>query len=297
MKTWKKNAGITADTLSIRSMGQDWEGFQEAMANSDIEDKDLILRVLSMYSDPAVRESEIRNLSFIYDDIKNEVFPGLRRATFVVSAEHTGYSDEELLELAQNQLAMLSEPEVLHLASITGTIEGKKFYNRLAAERFKSVTGYYNLAYIALLEDKKEVAASYLDRCPGDKDAINLKGVIEMRYGNYSEARRLFTEAGTPAARKNLGTLAILEGDYKAAAELLDGTGSVNEVLSLILAGDAAKALSIAGCDTPRDNYIAAVAAARMGDAERVRGYLSEARKDPDYAKRAAKDVEFVDFR
>ena len=297
VKTWKKNAGITADTLSIRSMGQDWEGFQEAMANSDIEDKDLILRVLSMYSDPAVRESEIRNLSFIYDDIKNEVFPGLRRATFVVSAEHTGYSDEELLELAQNQLAMLSEPEVLHLASITGTIEGKKFYNRLAAERFKSVTGYYNLAYIALLEDKKEVAASYLDRCPGDKDALNLKGVIEMRYGNYSEARRLFTEADTPAARKNLGTLAILEGDYKAAAELLDGTGSVNEVLSLILAGDAAKALSIAGCDTPRDNYIAAVAAARMGDAERVRGYLSEARKDPDYAKRAAKDVEFVDFR
>ena len=297
VKTWKKSSGIEADTIAIRSMGQDWEGFKEAMANSDIEDKDLILRVLSMYSDPAVRESEIRNLSFIYDDIKNEVFPGLRRATFVVSAEHTGYSDEELLELAQTQLALLTEPEVLHLASITGTLEGKKFYNRLAAERFKSETGYYNLAYIALLEDKKEVAAAYLDRCPGDKDALNLRGVIELRYGNYAEARKLFKEAGTPAAMKNLGTISILEGDYEAAAKQLEGSGSVNEVLALILAGQAEKAASIASCDTPREAYIAAVAAARLGNADRVKGCLIEASKDADYAKRATKDVEFVDFR
>ena len=297
VQTWKKSSGSTADTLSIRSMGQDWEGFKEAMENSDIEDKDLILRVLSMYSDPAVRESEIRNLSFIYDDIKKEVFPGLRRATFVVSAEHTGYSDEELLELAQNQLALLSEPEVLHLASITESIEGKKFYNRLAAERFKSVTGYYNLAYLALLEDKKEVASSYLDKCPGDKDALNLRGVIELRYGNYAQACKLFKEAGTPAAVKNLGTLCILEGDYEAAAGQLDGTGSVNEALAHILAGNAQKALSLAGTATARDSYIAAVAAARMGDADRVKAYLSEASKDPVYAKRATKDVEFVDFR
>ena len=297
VKTWKKSAGVEADTIAIRSMGQDWDGFQEAMANSDIEDKDLILRVLSMYSDPAVRESEIRNLSFIYDDIKKEVFPGLRRATFVVSAEHTGYSDEELLELAQNQLALLSEPEVLHLASITETLEGKKFYNRLAAERFKSETGYYNLAYIALLEDKKEVAASYLDRCPSDKDALNLRGIIEMRYRNYDKARKFFEEAGTPAARKNLGTLSILEGDYQTAAGLLEGSGSLNEALALILAGNPEKALSIATCGTPRDSYIAAVAAARMGDAERVQSCLAEACKDADYAKRAAKDVEFVDFR
>ena len=298
VKTWNRMSGnMAADTIAIRSMGQDWEGFQEAMANSDIEDKDLILRVLSMYSDPAVRESEIKNLSFIYKDIKEEVFPSLRRATFVVSAEHTGYSDEELLELAEKQLALLSEPEVLHLATISESLDGKKFYNRLAAERYKSSTGWYNLAYIALEEDMKEVASTYLTRCERDADVVNLLGIIELRYGNLAEARRLFKESGSAAAQKNLGTVCILEGDYAAAAAILEGTGSVNEALAYILAGNAEKAASIASTDTARDAYIAAVAAARTGNADNVKAYLSEASKDEDYKSRATKDVEFVNYR
>ena len=297
-KTWTKMSSGLSDSIKVSSVGQDWEGFKEAMANSDIEDKDLILRVLSMYSDPEVREAEIKNLSFIYEDIKKDVFPGLRRASFVVNAEHTGYSDEELKEMAEQQLILLSEPEILHLASITEDRDNKKYYYRVTTERWGSNAGFYDLAALALDEDKIEVALAYLTHTDEtDPDVLNLLGVVEMRRGRYEEALNYFELSGTDDAKKNAGSAKIALGDYAAAAEALAGTGSRNEVLSLILAGQAEKAAAAASDETARDSYIAAVAAARLGDAAGVKEHLAKASEDPVYAEKAAKDAEFADFR
>ena len=241
-KTWTRMGNGLSDSIKVSSVGQDWEGFKEAMANSDIEDKDLILRVLSMYSDPEVREAEIKNLSFIYEDIKKDVFPGLRRASFVVNAEHTGYSDEELAEIAKQQLIMLSEPEILHLAAISEDRDNQKYYLRATTERWGSNTGYYDLAALALEEDKIDVALAYLTHTnEADPDVLNLLGVIEMRRGRYQEALNYFEMSGTEDAKKNAGSAKIAMGDYTAAAEALAGTGSRNEALALILAGQADK--------------------------------------------------------
>ena len=296
-QTWTRMGNGLSDSIKVSSVGQDWEGFKEAMANSDIEDKDLILRVLSMYSDPEVREAEIKNLSFIYEDIKKDVFPGLRRASFVVNAEHMGYSDEELAEIAQKQLIMLSEPEILHLATITEDRDNKKYYLRATTERWGSNTGYYDLAALALEEDKIDVALAYLTHTnEADPDVLNLLGVIEMRRGHYQEALNYFEMSGTDDAKKNAGSAKIALGDYTAAAEALAGTGSRNEALALILAGQADKAAAL-GCESARDHYVAAVAAARLGDAAGVKEHLAKAAEDPVYAEKAAKDAEFADFR
>lgn len=298
VKAWNDmSSGMKADSMAVRSIGQDWEGFKEALENSDIEEKDLILRVLSMYDDPAMRESEIRNLSFIYDDLKKEVFPDLRRATFVVNAEHTGYSDEELLELSEKYLSTLSEPEVLHLATINDDVKWKKYYYRFAGQRFLSETGYYNLAMLSLDENSNEIALVYLDKAGEDADVLNARGVVEMRKGRYSEARTYFQRSGSESARKNLGTLSIVEGRYEEAAELLAGSGSANEVLVYILAGQIDKAVAAARTDTPRDAYLAAVAYARHGDDKEFEKALEIAKSDPVLSKKAQKDVEFVDFR
>ena len=291
------SGGASADTMSVRSIGQDWEGFKQALEDSDIEEKDLILRVLSMYSDPAVRETEMKNLSFIYDELKTEVFPSLRRATFVVNAQHTGYSDAELLELAEKHLSLLSEPEVLHLASIVDDMGLKKFYYRYASQRYLSQTAYFNLAMIALDENKNDVALTYLEQVAEDGDVLNAKGVVELRKGNYEQARKFFLRAETADARKNLGTLLILSGQYGDAVQSLAGSGSGNEVLAYILNGQIDDAIQNASCDSPRDAYIAAVAYARKGDAEGVKSALAKASVDSVYAEKSEKDVEFVNYR
>lgn len=297
-KAWDDmSKGMGADSVTVKSIGQDWEGFKEALENSDIEDKDLILRVLSMYSDPAVRESEIKNLSFIYDELKTEVFPGLRRASFVVNAEHTGYSDAELLELAEKHLSLLTEPEVLHLASIEQDKGLKKYYYRFASQKFLSYVAYYNLAVLSLDENKNDVAMTYLEKVPEDADVLNAKGVVELRKGNYADARNWFLRSGSADAHKNLGTLQILDGEYSEAAKTLEGSGSDNEVLAYILDGQIDKAISAARLDTPRDAYIAAVAFARKGDAAGVQTALSKAKISEFYAEKALKDVEFVNYR
>lgn len=291
------SGGASADTMSVRSIGQDWEGFKQALEDSDIEEKDLILRVLSMYSDPAVRETEMKNLSFIYDELKTEVFPSLRRATFVVNAQHTGYSDAELLELAEKHLSLLSEPEVLHLASIVDDMGLKKFYYRYASQRYLSQTAYFNLAMIALDENKNDVALTYLEQVAEDGDVLNAKGVVELRKGNYEQARKFFLRAETADARKNLGTLLILSGQYGDAVQSLAGSGSGNEVLAYILNGQIDDAIQNASYDSPRDAYIAAVAYARKGDAEGVKSALAKASVDSVYAEKSEKDVEFVNYR
>ena len=298
-KVWKKvTGGMEADNLEIKSMGQDWEGFQEAVQKSDISDKELILRVLSMYSDPAVRESEIRNMSQVYTEINKNVFPELRRARFIADVDYHNFSEAELEELSRKAIDVLDEEALLRVAAKSDDPARKAELYKVAVKKFGSDRANFNLAVLALNEGKIDDAAKYLGAVKAaDADVVNAKGVCELRKGNYDAAAKLFKQSGTTEAKANLGTVSLLEGKYSEAASELAGTGSHNTAVAYILAGQLDKASAAITCNCPRSNYLRAIIAARKGNASDVAKYLEIAKKNPELKARAEKDVEFANYR
>lgn len=298
-KVWKKvTGGMEADNLEIKSMGQDWEGFQEAVQKSDISDKELILRVLSMYSDPAVRESEIRNMSQVYTEINKNVFPELRRARFIADVDYQNFSEAELEELSRKAIDVLDEEALLRVAAKSDDPARKAELYKVAVKKFGSDRANFNLAVLALNDGKIDDAAKYLGAVKdADADVVNAKGVCELRKGNYDAAVKLFKQSGTTEAKANLGTVSLLEGKYSEAASELEGTGSHNTAVAYILAGQLDKASAAITCNCPRSNYLRAIIAARKGNASDVAKYLEIAKKNPGLKARAEKDVEFANYR
>lgn len=298
-KAWKKvTGGMEADNLEVKSMGQDWEGFQEAVQKSNISDKDLILRVLSMYSDPAVRESEIRNMSQVYTEINKNVFPELRRARFIADVDYKNFSEAELEELSRKAIDVLDEEALLRVAAKSDDAARKAELYKIAVKKFGSDRANFNLAVLSLNEGKVDDAAKYLDAVKDqDADVVNAKGVCELRKGNYDAAAKLFKQSGTTEAKANLGTVDLLKGNYSQAAAELDGTGSHNTAVAYILAGQLDKASAAITCNCPRSNYLRAIIAARKGNASDVAKYLEVAKKNPALKARAEKDVEFANYR
>lgn len=298
-KAWKKvTGGMEADNLEVKSMGQDWEGFQEAVQKSNISDKDLILRVLSMYSDPAVRESEIRNMSQVYTEINKNVFPELRRARFIADVDYKNFSEAELEELSRKAIDVLDEEALLRVAAKSDDAARKAELYKIAVKKFGSDRANFNLAVLSLNEGKVDDAAKYLDAVKDqDADVVNAKGVCELRKGNYDAAAKLFKQSGTTEAKANLGTVDLLKGNYSQAAAELDGTGSHNTAVAYILTGQLDKASAAITCNCPRSNYLRAIIAARKGNASDVAKYLEVAKKNPAFKARAEKDVEFANYR
>ena len=283
----------------VKSVGQDWEGFQEAVAKSDIEDKDLILRVLSMYNDPEVRESEIRNMSQIFTELKKEVLPELRRSRFVTEVEYENYTDAELQRLADRKLLYLvDEPAVLRIAATSEDPERKELIYRAAAERFNSQVGKYDLAILKLEQGKHAVTEMYLEQMKdqNDPDVLNALGVVELRRGNFDKAAEFFEKSGNAASVKNLGIVALSKGDYTTAADKLKGAADVNEAIANIMCGDldaAEKALK--NDESAQADYYRAVVSARRGKLKDAKKMLDSAcEKDPSLREKALKDIEFV---
>ena len=299
-KAWTKVTGEEApDDLLIRSIGQDWDGFREAIEKSDIEDKDLILRVLSMYSDPAVREREIRNMSQIYTEINKKVFPELRRARFIADVDYQNYSDEELEELSRNAIDVLDEEGLLRVASIAETPERKAELYRKAVSKFGSDRARFNLAALALDDERPDAAARELASLKdSDPDVVNAKGVVELQRGDRKAAADLFRKAGTPEAKANLGLIELLDGNYEAAARQMNGTTGLNAALANLLAGRLDDAEAALTCHCAKSEYLRAVIAARKGDAAGVKSHLQAvSEKSPRLYEQSRNDVEFANFR
>lgn len=295
-KAWDKvTGGMKTDDIQVKSMGQDWDGFKEAVQNSNIEDKELILRVLSMYSDPAVRESEIRNMSKVYTEINKNVFPELRRARFIADVNYKNFSDDELKELADKAVDVLDEEGLLRVASITSNADRKAELYKMAVSKFGSDRAQFNLAVLSLNAGKPDQAASLLKKVSKvDGDVNNALGVCELQKGNLDAAADFFRKAGTTEAKANLGTIDILKGDYSAAVKNLEGTGSHNLAVAYILTNQLDKAEKSITCKCARSNYLRAVIAARRGNSSDVEKYLAQTGK---MKEKAEKDVEFADFR
>ena len=302
-QAWKnisKGMDMDASDVQIQSIGQDWEGFQEAVSNSNIEDKELILRVLSMYSDPAVRESEIRNMSQIYTEIKGKVFPALRRARFVTNYDFQNWSDEELEELSRKAINALDEEGVLHVAANSNDTARKRELYKFAADKFGSQRAIYNLGMLYLDAGIPTLAEDWLGRVENpDADVVNAQGVVAMQRGKYEEAAEFFKNSGTADAKANIGTLDILKGDYQKAASELAGSNNINEALAYILAGKTDKASNLLKkLDGAKADYLRAIIAARAGEVSAAKAAIKDAAAaDASLKERAAKDIEFVNCR
>ncbi len=299
-KAWSKVTGEAApDNLEVRSIGQDWEGFKEAIEKSDLQDKDLILRVLSMYDDPAVRENEIKNMSKVYTEINKNVFPELRRARFITEVDYQNFSDEELVELSRKAIDVLDEEGLLHVASIADNAQRKAELYEKAVERFGSDRARFNLAVLALNDGRPDAASRYLDAVKDqDGDVLNAKGVVELQRGDLDAAAGLFRKAGTQEAKANLGLVDLLKGNYDAAARQLKGTKGVNCAVAEIMAGRLDEAQAAITCKCARADYLRAVIAARKGDAAGVRTYLESVReKNQQLYDQSRRDIEFANFR
>lgn len=283
---------------SVKSVGQDWEGFQELVSRSDIEDKDLILRVLSMYSDPAVRESEIKNISEIYTSLKKSVLPELRRARFIANVEYQNYSAEELVRLVDDNIDVLDEEALLRAATLVDESDKKiSLYDR-AVEKFDSDRARFNLGVTLLNDGRIDRAESAFKAVKTqDEDLLNAQGAVAMAKGDYKTASSLFKKSGNANAKANQAAIDILSGNYEAAAKALDGETGFNASLAHLLVDDINKAKKALTCKCPRSNYLRAVIAAREGDASGVQKHLEEARKMKSFADRAEKDVEFAQYR
>ena len=300
-KAWKQvTKGHEATDPTVRSVGEDWDGFQQLVAQSNLEDKELILRVLSMYSDPAVRENEIRNMSQVYTALKGEVLPELRRARLIANVEFKNYSNEELLDLLENNANLLDEEALLRVASLVRKPAQKEEIYKRAIGRFNSARAMFNLAALYLMQGqdaKAEAGLAELDA--KDPDVVNAKGVLALHKEDYKAAETAFRTAGTEDAKANLGVVLILTGRYEEAAQALkDVKGCChNTTLAYILTDQLDKAAKSAKCKDPKVSYLKAIIAARQGNADGVKSNLEAAFKNESLKERAARDIEFAGYQ
>lgn len=294
-----KKIGIET-TVNTTNVDEDWEGFQELVSNSSIEDKDLILRVLDMYSDPAVREREIKNMSEVYTTLKKDILPELRRARFIANIEFTNYSNEELTALVNDNIEILDEEALLRAASLLEDANQKVTVYQKAVEKFNSDRAKVNLG-VAYLTLGKNTEAENALASVSDKNCAyynNAMGVVALRKGDNEAAASAFNKSSLKEAQYNLAVIDILNGNYADAASKLNGEASFNEALVNILNGNLDAASRILGdAQCPCKSYLKAIIAARQGNVEAANAALETASQDEALAERAENDIEFAKIR
>lgn len=294
-----KKIGIET-TVNTTNVDEDWEGFQELVSNSSIEDKDLIIRVLDMYSDPAVREREIKNMSEVYTTLKKDILPELRRARFIANIEFTNYSNEELTALVNDNIEILDEEALLRAASLLEDANQKVTVYQKAVEKFNSDRAKVNLGVAYLVLGKNTEAENALASV-SDKNCAyynNAMGVVALRKGDNEAAAAAFNKSSLKEAQYNLAVIDILNGNYADAASKLNGEASFNEALVNILNGNLDAASRILGdAQCPCKSYLKAIIAARQGNVEAANAALETASQDEALAERAENDIEFAKIR
>jgi tetratricopeptide (TPR) repeat protein len=293
--------------LSMMTTPEDWEGFKAMMEKSDIQDKELILRVLSMYSDPVVREKEIKNISAAYKEIADEVLPQLRRSVMSVDVDVVGKSDEELLKLALSDPKSLNKEEILYAATLTADLKEKAAIYKAATEAFPDcVRAANNLGDVNLKLGKVDEAKAAFDAAKAIQDNATVKanlGAVALAQGDLKTAEDLLTASMSAgdAPSYNLGIIKIKQGDYAAAVNYFGNKPSFNAALAQMLNGSNDKAIATLNqLGDVKDGwvyYLKAVANARGGVAEGVVSNLRQAISlEPSIKAYALKDAELLKF-
>lgn len=299
-----KKSKITVP-LDAKYTAQDWEGFQELVSKSNIQDKELILRVLSMYQDPAQREQEIKNISSVYKTLADDVLPQLRRSRLTLNYEIIGKSDEEIANLAASDASKLNLEELLYAATLTNDAAKKEAIYTKATQQFPNdYRAYNNLGKLAYQAGDLNKAESYLKKADSIKSApeVNMNlGLVSMMKGDKAAAEAyLGKAAGTKELGEAMGNLYIAQGQYEKAVNSFGDTKTNSAALAQILAKDYNKAKNtLANVERPDayTDYLMAVLGARTNNSSMVMSSLKSAvAKERSLASKAANDLEFAKF-
>ena len=287
-------------TVDTKYTAEDWDGFQEIVAASNIQDKEVILRVLNMYKDPEERETQIRNMSVAFRELADEVLPELRRARLTINYKLIGRTDAEIQQQFKEDPTKLSVEELLYGATLTkDTNEQKKYFEAAAKQYPNDYRAYNGIAQVAYAQGDLAAAKSALQKA-GDKTEANANAaLIAIAEGNLDQAEALLGKALTAANYNEvLGNLQIARGNWSQAAQALKGVNSNSAALAQILTKDYAAAkrtLDAVAAPDAMTAYLQAVAAARTGDTAAAKSALKTAvQKDASLADYAAKDLEFI---
>ena len=294
-------------TIDSRFTAEDWDGFQKLMETSNIQDKDLILRVLSMYQDPEQREREIRNLSSAFKSIANDILPQLRRSRLKMTVDVTGKSDEEIAQLATSTPEKLSAEELLYAATLAKTNDEKAaIYQKFVTLFPEDVRGYNNLGMVKYEQGQVDAAQSLFAKALSidakSADANYNAGLIALAKNNVSDAQTYFGKAAGTSGNLSaaLGTSYIAQGDYAKAQNALAEVNSNNAALVQILNADyngARKTIAAIAEPNAMTSYLGAIIGARTNDRETVYSNLKNAVKlDSSLIKKAASDLEFSNY-
>ncbi|MGB1074697.1 MAG: tetratricopeptide repeat protein [Flavobacteriales bacterium] len=287
--------------------GEDWVGFKKLMQSSDIPDKDLIIRVLEMYTDNDKREEAIRNIAKTYKMIEKEVLPQLRRSQLVVSYDVEGYTDEELMDLCKSNPDVLTVEEILFAATLFESLNDKlEIYQNASRVHPDDFRGYNNAGW-CLMEMGRENQAKELFNTAltveRNKAVVNNVAAIKRREGDVDGAMKLLNEAkgAGDEVNYNKGIILIQKGDYSSAISNMGRNNTVNVALAKMLNGDANGAKTVldnSGDDSAIASYVYAIACARLGDGAGAKRHLTDAiTKDGSLRDKASKDLEFRDVR
>ena len=302
----KKDKITEFGELTSQFTAEDWAGFQELVSKSNIQDKELILSVLSMYKDPEEREREIRNLSNVFEQLADNILPQLRYSRITASVNVIGKSDEEIVALFNSNPAALNVDELLYAATLTDDNGRRMAIYTKATELFPEDYRTWNdlglTQYVA--GDYKNAAANFNKAAriaPANGEPQMNLGLIEMLNKNYAKANQLFgSAAGVNELGEALGVYYLKQGDNAAAARAFGDSKSNNAALAQILTKDYSKAKStLAAINNPdaRTFYLMAILGARTGNQQMLNTNLKQAvRLDSSLATQAAKDLEFADF-
>ena len=291
--------------VDAKYTAQDWEGFQELVSKSNIQDKDLVLRVLSMYSDPEQREQEIKNISSVFSTLADEILPQLRRSRLVANIEIIGKSDDEISALAKNDPKALNVEEILYAATLTNNdAEKTAIYNK-ASELYPNDYRTWNnvgmMAFRAGDLAKAEQMFNKANSVKNNPEANMNLGLIALTKGDQAKAQQLFGSAsGVAELSEALGVLYLEQGEWAKAANSFGSVKSNNAALAQILTKDYNKASQTLNAVPNPDaitSYLKAIVAARTNDANGVVSNLKAAiAKDSSLKKEAAIDLEFAKY-
>ena len=299
-----KKAKIDAP-IDAKYTAQDWEGFQELVSKSNIQDKELILRVLSMYQDPAQREQEIKNISSVYKTLADEILPQLRRSRLTLNYEIIGKSDEEIAKLASSNPSELNVEELLYAATLTNDPAKQEAIYTQATKQFPNdYRAFNNLGKLAYQAGNVDKAESYFKKAASVNASpeVNMNlGLISLIKGDKAAAETYFGKAaGTKELGESMGNLYIAQGQYERAVNSFGDSKTNSAALAQILAKDYNKAKNtLANVERPDayTDYLMAVLGARTNNSSMVTSSLKSAvAKDSSLAKKAATDLEFAKY-
>ena len=292
--------------VDAKYTAQDWDGFQELVSKSNIQDKDLILRVLSMYSDPEQRETEIKNISSVYKTLADEILPQLRRARLTANYDVIGRSDEEINAAFDTDAKVLSNDELLYAATLTNDNARKEAIYKKTVELYPNdFRAYNNLGMMTYANGDLATAENYFKQA-ASKNAnaaeVNTNlGLIELTKGNVANAETYLSKStGANTANEALGNLYIKQGQYDRAVQAFGDTKTNSAALAQILAKDYNKAKSTLSAVKNPDaytNYLMAVVGARTNNADLVKSSMDKVKQqDAALAAKAQNDREFAKY-